>query len=85
LAIKELVRPEPWRQMNWLLHHDTAPFFTRQFFTENMTFISYTPYSLDLAPCDFSVSHHSDATEVIKRESRDAEHPHKHDFQEAFK
>jgi len=51
-------RPELWRSGEWLLHHDNAPAHTalsvRQFLTKNgMTTASHTPYSPDLAPCDF--------------------------------
>jgi hypothetical protein len=40
--------PKLWRQKNWLLHHDNAPFhtpfFTREFFTRsNMTVVTHQP------------------------------------------
>lgn len=44
---------------DWLLHHDNAPyratFFTREFLTENMTIVSYPPYSPDQAYSYISV------------------------------
>jgi histone-lysine N-methyltransferase SETMAR len=54
------LRPEFWRQKNWLLHHDNTPshtsFFTTKFFNKkNMTVVPHPPYSPDLAPCDFSL------------------------------
>jgi hypothetical protein len=56
------LRPELWRQKNWLLHHDKAPshtsFFTREFLTrKNMTLVSHPPY--------FSVSPIEDKTERL--------------------
>jgi hypothetical protein len=43
------LRPELWRQQNWLLHHDNTAshtsFFTREFLTKNnMTVIPHPPY-----------------------------------------
>ena len=51
-------RPELWRSGEWLLHHDNAPAHTAlsvlQFLTKKfMTTASHTPYSPDLATCDF--------------------------------
>jgi hypothetical protein len=41
----------------WFLHHDNAPnhtFAVREFLAQhNITTLSHTPYSPDLAPCDF--------------------------------
>jgi hypothetical protein len=43
------LRPKPWRQNNWVLHHDNAPshisFFTREFLTKNnLTVAPHPPY-----------------------------------------
>jgi hypothetical protein len=43
------LRPELWRQKNWLLHHDNAPshtsLITREFFTKsNMAVVTHPPY-----------------------------------------
>jgi hypothetical protein len=52
-------RLELWRNHNWLLHHDNAPAHTSlkttEFVTNNMVIIPHPPYSLDLAPCDFTL------------------------------
>lgn len=50
-------RPSKWKN-GWLLHHDNAPCYTsimmREFLTKNeMTAVPHSPYSPDLAPCDF--------------------------------
>jgi histone-lysine N-methyltransferase SETMAR len=54
------LRPELWRQKNWLLHHDNGQFhtsfFSREFLTKHkMTLVPHPPYSPDLAPFDFSL------------------------------
>jgi hypothetical protein len=50
-----------------------------------MTVILHPPYSPDLAPCDFSVSGHFDATEVIEAESQVVLNTlTEQDFQDAF-
>jgi histone-lysine N-methyltransferase SETMAR len=54
------LHPELWRQKNWLLHHNNTPshtsFFTRESLAiNNITAIPDSPYSPDLAPCDFSL------------------------------
>jgi hypothetical protein len=54
------LRPEHWRQKNWLLHRDNAPshisFFTRECFTNtNLTVDPHPPY--------FSVTMIEDKTE----------------------
>jgi hypothetical protein len=54
------LRPELWRQVNWMLHHDKAPshtsFLTREYFNKNgMTSVPHPPY--------FSVSPIEDKTE----------------------
>jgi len=51
-------RPEMWSSGDLFLHHDNAPAHTalsvQQFLAiNNMTVIPHTPYSPDLAPCDF--------------------------------
>ena len=51
-------RPDQWRNITWLLHHDDAPahaaHLTRRFLTaNNMTMVPHPPYSPDLAPSDF--------------------------------
>jgi hypothetical protein len=42
------LRPELWRQKNWLLHHDNAPshvsFVSREVLTKNMTIVPHQPY-----------------------------------------
>jgi hypothetical protein len=42
--------PKLWWQKNWLLHHDNAPshtsFFTREFFTKNVTVVPHPPSCL---------------------------------------
>ena len=51
-----------WRSRSWLLHHDNAPAHTSlktsQFLSSNgMTVVPlpHPPYSLDFAPCDFTM------------------------------
>lgn len=51
-------RPELWQNKNWLLHYDNAPAHTsmlvRDFLAKNCTnIVPQTPYSSDVAPCDF--------------------------------
>ncbi|UYV62851.1 hypothetical protein LAZ67_2002151 [Cordylochernes scorpioides] len=51
-------RPDLWKNKNWLLHHDNAPAHTsllvRDFLAKNNTLMMpQSPYSPDLAPCDF--------------------------------
>jgi hypothetical protein len=53
-------RPELWRNHNWLLHHDNTPAHTSLKTTEfltnsDMVIVPHPPYSLDLAPCDFTL------------------------------
>ena len=53
--------PELWANNSWFLHHDNVPLHTalvlREHFVKNSTHIvPQTPYSPDLAPCDFWVS-----------------------------
>jgi len=51
-------RPQKWRNQNLIIHHDNAPahrsFKVSQFLAKNnKTVIPHSPYSPDLAPCDF--------------------------------
>jgi hypothetical protein len=53
-------RLELWHNHNWLLQHNHAPTHmslkTTEFLTNNnMVIIPYTPCSLDLVPCDFTL------------------------------
>ena len=50
-----------WQFIDWFLHHDNASAHTTscvcQVLNKNgITFVSYSPYSPDLAPCDFFIS-----------------------------
>jgi hypothetical protein len=70
------IRPELWRQKNWLLHTNNAPFhtsfFTRKFFTKNnMTVGPHPPhFSLFLRLKVKLKRRHFDTTEVIEAESQ---------------
>jgi hypothetical protein len=90
------LRPEHWRQKNWLLHHDNtlfrASFSPRDFFTKNnMTVVSHPPNTPDLSPCDFFQfprlkGRHFDTLEVIEAELRVVPNTlTEHDFQDAFR
>ena len=51
-------RPEWWKKNSWFLHHDNAPahssLLVRNFLAKNNSVIMPpSPYSPDLAPCDF--------------------------------
>jgi hypothetical protein len=51
-------RPELWRNQDWLLHHNNAQAHTalsvqRVLAAKNMAVVPHSPYSPDLAPCDF--------------------------------
>ena len=51
-------RPQKWQHQNLIIHHDNAPahrsFKASQFLAKNnMTVIPHSPYSPELAPCDF--------------------------------
>ncbi|UYV78471.1 hypothetical protein LAZ67_16001603 [Cordylochernes scorpioides] len=51
-------RPELWRSKSWILHHDNAPAHTAlkisKFLQDHSTSVfPQSPYSPDLAPCDF--------------------------------
>ena len=79
-------RPEKWRDGDWILHHDNAPAHTshlvQQCLPKNGTaHLQLSPYSPDLAPCDFFLfprlkivlkGHRFEATEDIKRNSTKA-------------
>ena len=52
-------RPELWENQTWMLHHDNAPAHTslliRSYLAKHQTsVVPHPPYSLDLAPADFS-------------------------------
>jgi histone-lysine N-methyltransferase SETMAR len=94
------LRPELWRQKNWLLHHDNPPshifLFTRECLTKNnMAVVIHPPYSPDLALCDFSLfprlkiklkGRRFDTIDVIEAESQAVQNTlTEHDFQDAFK
>jgi hypothetical protein len=64
---------ERWRQKNWLLHHDNAPYhtssFTRQFLTKNMTVAPHTPYFSLFPLLKIQLKgRHFETTEVFKAE-----------------
>jgi transposase len=77
-------RPELWRKQTWTLYDDNAPshtsVFTQQFLAKHkMAVIFQTPYSPDLAPCDFFLfpdmklklkGRRFDTTEEIQGESK---------------
>jgi histone-lysine N-methyltransferase SETMAR len=77
--------PDKWKKNNWFLHHDNAPAHTspvvRQFLTsKNITVITHSPCSPDLAPCDFFLfpkmklrlkERRFDTTEEIHAESQE--------------
>ena len=53
-------RRELWQDKSWLLHHNNAPAYNalsiQQFLTKkNITVLEQSPYSPDLAPCDFFI------------------------------
>jgi hypothetical protein len=71
------LRPELWRQKNWLLHHDNAPshafFFTRDFFkNSNMTVVPQPRYFSFFPRLKVKLQgRHFDAFELIEAESQD--------------
>jgi transposase len=89
-------RPELWRAGNWMLHDDNAPshraLVTREFLAHSSII---TPYSPDLAPCDFFLfpkmklqlkSRRFDRLEEIHWESQNVLGTlREQDFQPAFK
>jgi len=53
-------RPKVWENQTWMLHHNNAPahalLLIRSYLAKNQTFVvPHPPYSLDLAPADFSL------------------------------
>ncbi|VEN48760.1 unnamed protein product [Callosobruchus maculatus] len=51
-------RPDLWKNKHWLLHHDNGPAYTsllvREYLAKNNTvMVPQSPYSPDMAPCDF--------------------------------
>jgi len=51
-------RPELWQNNSWILHHDNAPAYTsllvRDFLAKSKTnMLPQSPYSPDMAPCNF--------------------------------
>jgi hypothetical protein len=86
------LRPELWRQKNWLLHHDIAPshttFFTRDFFYQKHhdcppppTYVSLFPrLKLKIKGCHF------DTVDVVEAELQVVLNTlTEHDFQDSFK
>jgi hypothetical protein len=60
-------RPELWHNHNWL-HHENAPTHmslktTESVTNNNMVIVPHSPYSLDLAPCNFAVFQIENETE----------------------
>jgi transposase len=52
------LRPELWRQNNWLFQHDNAPyhtsFFTKEFWTKNnMTIVLQPSYFSSFSPIEY--------------------------------
>jgi hypothetical protein len=85
------LRPELWRQKNWLLYHDYAPSriasFSGEFSTENnMTVVPTPPYPTLLAVLGpmllFSFPRHVDTIDVIEQ---NAEHNYKTRLPDVFK
>jgi hypothetical protein len=80
LATKELAAASRQHTVSHFLFHWAI--FTKN----NMTVVPCPPYSSDMGPCDFSVSYHFDAIEVIEAESQSVLNTFtQHDFQDAFK
>jgi hypothetical protein len=92
------LRPEPWRQKNWLLHHDNAPshtsFFTRECFTPQKIWLSSPTHRLIMAPCDFYVAPIEGKTERLSvwlswsdrgKTAGGDEHPHRTQLQDGLK
>ena len=61
MTLRERVRrrrPDMWKNASWILHHDNAPAHNslsvkRYLAKNNIPVLEHTPYSPDLAPCDF--------------------------------
>jgi hypothetical protein len=86
------LRPELWRQKNWLLHHDNAPshisFFTRQFFTKSNVAVIPHPSYFSLFPrLKIQLKdRHFDRIDVMEAESQAVlKSLTEHDFQDSFK
>jgi hypothetical protein len=83
------LHPELWRQKNWLLRHDNAPFHTsfstREFFTQhNMTIVPHSPYFSLFPPIEDKMKGHT--TEMIEAESQAVLNTlTEHGFQDTFK
>jgi hypothetical protein len=81
------LRPELWRQKNWLLHHDNAPSHT-SFSPEN-----FLPKTIRLSSATHPTflfsrlkDRHSDTIEVIEAESQAVLNTlTEHDFHDAIK
>jgi hypothetical protein len=84
------LRPELWRQENWLLHHDNAPshtsFFTREFFTRRAWHSSLTHPTFLFHQLKIKLKgRHFDTTEVIEAGSQAVLNTlTEHDFQDAL-
>jgi hypothetical protein len=85
------LRPELWRQKNWLLHHDNAPshtsFCTKESLSQNnMTVVPHTPYFSLFPRLKIKLKgRHFDTTEVMETESQAVLNSlTEHDFQGAF-
>ena len=51
-------RPDMWKNVSWILHHDNAPahnalYVKRYLAKNNIPLMEHPPYSPDLVPCDF--------------------------------
>jgi hypothetical protein len=85
------LRPELWRQKNWLLHHDNAPshtpFFTRElFYPKQHDCLPESPYFSVYPIDDKTETPHFDTIVVIEAESQAMLNTLKeHDFQDVFK
>jgi histone-lysine N-methyltransferase SETMAR len=88
--------PDKWKKNNWFLHHDNTPAHTslvRQCLTsKNITVIFHSPYSPDLAPCNFFLfpkmklqlkGHSFDMTEEIHAESQEVIDTHLRTYRDA--
>jgi hypothetical protein len=86
------LRPELWRQRNWLLHYDNAhsqaSFFTREFLTKKNVSVVPPPTLLFFVSLieNKSEGRHFDTIEVIEAESEAVLNTLiEQDFQDAFK
>jgi hypothetical protein len=89
-------RPDKWKKNHWFLHHDNTPVHTplvRQVLTsKNITMIPHSPYSPDLATCDFFLfpkmklrlkGRRFDMTEEIHAESQEVIDTHLRTYRDA--